>query len=194
MIVRLLKNWRKQIPAMQCAPDCHHCCEGFAPAMMKEEWYRINHPGKMSIGEPINACPFLGAQGCEIYHQRPIICRLFGTVAREEVESADLGLTIFCPKGMEPKEPLPLATALKIETDYIRYQHQELRRTIADFGYWCQVTEMGTELAPKFQWLQYFLSTMSGKQALQMQRQKMELNPQEIKKVERMAALMEGRA
>jgi Fe-S-cluster containining protein len=196
MIIARLKNWRKMIPAMDCIPGCHKCCEGFAPDMMKEEWYRINHPGKYSMGEPFTACPFLGTKGCEIYFQRPLICRLFGTVAREEVEAAELpgGLTIFCREGMQPKEPLPLADALKITTAYIRLQHHQLGQTVDDFIHWHKVADLNADIPEKFQWLQYFLSTATGKKFLQMQRQQLVLDGQQLARVHKMTQIMEAKA
>lgn len=36
-------------------------------------------------------CPYLGEHGCEVYSERPLICRLFGTTPR-----------LLCPNGMRP--------------------------------------------------------------------------------------------
>jgi len=38
-------------------------------------------------------CPHLGDQGCQVYHDRPLICRLFGTTPR-----------LACPNGCKPKQ------------------------------------------------------------------------------------------
>ena len=195
MIIARLKNWRKMIPAMECHPGCHKCCDGFAPDMMKEEWYRINHPGKYSMGEPLDTCPFLIDKGCEIYHQRPLICRMFGTVAKEDVEAADLpgGLTIFCREGMQPKTPLPLADALRITTDYIRLQHHQVGQTVQDFAHWHKVADLKAEIPEKFQWLQYFLATATGRKLYQMQRQRLVLDDRELARVQKMTEIMEAR-
>ncbi len=37
------------------------------------------------------SCPHLGAQGCQVYDERPLICRLFGTTPR-----------LACPNGNRP--------------------------------------------------------------------------------------------
>lgn len=37
------------------------------------------------------SCPHLGAQGCQVYEERPLICRLFGTTPR-----------LACPNGKRP--------------------------------------------------------------------------------------------
>jgi hypothetical protein len=36
-------------------------------------------------------CPHLGAHGCQVYAERPLICRLFGTTPR-----------LACPNGRRP--------------------------------------------------------------------------------------------
>ncbi len=36
-------------------------------------------------------CPYLGCKGCEVYEERPLICRLFGTTK-----------SLPCPNGRRP--------------------------------------------------------------------------------------------
>lgn len=38
------------------------------------------------------SCPYLGAKGCEVYGERPLICRVFGTTPR-----------LVCPRGKRPE-------------------------------------------------------------------------------------------
>jgi Fe-S-cluster containining protein len=38
------------------------------------------------------SCPHLGANGCEVYGERPLICRLFGTTP-----------SLPCPNGRRPE-------------------------------------------------------------------------------------------
>ena len=38
------------------------------------------------------SCPHLGDKGCQIYAERPLICRLFGTTPR-----------LACPQGKRPE-------------------------------------------------------------------------------------------
>jgi Fe-S-cluster containining protein len=38
------------------------------------------------------SCPHLGDNGCEVYAERPLICRLFGTTSR-----------LPCPNGRRPE-------------------------------------------------------------------------------------------
>jgi hypothetical protein len=37
-------------------------------------------------------CPYLGKNGCEVYEERPLICRLFGTTPK-----------LACPHGKRPE-------------------------------------------------------------------------------------------
>ena len=37
-------------------------------------------------------CPYLGKNGCEVYAERPLICRLFGTTPK-----------LACPHGKRPE-------------------------------------------------------------------------------------------
>ncbi|MDO8178956.1 MAG: YkgJ family cysteine cluster protein [Undibacterium sp.] len=38
------------------------------------------------------SCPHLGKNGCEVYEERPLICRLFGTTPQ-----------LVCPNGRRPE-------------------------------------------------------------------------------------------
>lgn len=39
------------------------------------------------------SCPHLGCNGCEVYEERPLICRLFGITA-----------SLACPNGAHPEK------------------------------------------------------------------------------------------
>ena len=39
------------------------------------------------------SCPHLGEKGCQVYAERPLICRLFGTTPK-----------LLCPNGKKPDE------------------------------------------------------------------------------------------
>ena len=74
---------------MKCRPGCSDCC-GPVP-FSKEEWGRIADKRKATG----ITCPYSSKDGCAIYSQRPIVCRIFGTVP---------GLP--CPHGYMPDNPL----------------------------------------------------------------------------------------
>lgn len=171
MIGHLLRTWRKQIPTMSCEAGCRECCEGYAPGMTRWEWRELRHPGKFSGGQILEACPFLGKQGCEIYARRPLTCRIFGTVSREELMAHDLAATlpVFCPRGRQPEDPWPLQAALKVQVPYQGFLNREIRATVADFRQWAATgtgTEAGATMPDKFEWLFYMLCTRDGQNNL----------------------------
>jgi len=49
------------------------------------------------------SCPYLGANGCEVYDERPLICRLFGTTPR-----------LPCPNGRKPTVMIAAGVEAKI--------------------------------------------------------------------------------
>ncbi|MCL4504107.1 MAG: YkgJ family cysteine cluster protein [Deltaproteobacteria bacterium] len=165
MIHRLLKTWHKQIPAMQCESGCRQCCEGYAPSMLLAEWREIKHPGKIlkEIGL-LESCPFLGESGCEIYPRRPLVCRIFGTVAKAELEEKKVAvsLPVFCPRGCEPPEPLKAGAALGLQVHYQRLLNAQLREVAADFRQCQQIRQEDEPLPAKFEWLYYVLCTRDG--------------------------------
>jgi len=74
----------RQIPGFKCEKGCTDCC-GPIP-FTKWEWNRLSDKRRAkSI-----TCPY-AKNGCEIYEQRPLICRLFGTVKSMQ-----------CPYGCRP--------------------------------------------------------------------------------------------
>ncbi|MBM4301642.1 MAG: YkgJ family cysteine cluster protein [Deltaproteobacteria bacterium] len=172
MIQRLLKSWKKQIPAMSCEPGCRECCEGDARTMTLSEWREIRHPGKYATGPALAACPFLGEFGCEIYTRRPLICRLFGVVAPDDQALVELAGTfpISCPRGHCPEAPLPLAEALRMQVVYQDFANRELQQAIGDWNrYLSAGGDAGvTALPEKFQWLRYVLSTREGQSTLRL--------------------------
>ncbi len=77
------------VPTFECEPGCTECC---GPVVFsREEWDRLEDK-RESDGE---RCPYLGSDGCEIYAQRPMMCRIFGT-------NPDWA----CPRGRGPAEPI----------------------------------------------------------------------------------------
>ena len=92
-----LDEIRSRIPRFKCKEGCHDCC-GPVP-FSKEEWDRINDKREATS----LTCPYLGAKGCDIYEERPIMCRLFGVVE-----------DLLCPHGCRPVGFLSRSQARKI--------------------------------------------------------------------------------
>jgi hypothetical protein len=86
-----IRFFRKHIPTFECTPGCHDCCGPITAS--PEEIARL--PVK-SVADHDAAlaelnCPYLGKNCCEVYAERPLICRLFGTIPK-----------LPCPHGKRP--------------------------------------------------------------------------------------------
>jgi Fe-S-cluster containining protein len=83
---------RRHIPTFECVPGCHDCCGPVTAS--SEEMFRL--PVKSAAAHAAAlaelSCPHLGDKGCEVYAERPLICRLFGTTPR-----------LACPNGKRPE-------------------------------------------------------------------------------------------
>lgn len=84
-IAKTIKYLRKQIPSFQCKEGCSDCC-GPVP-FSNWEWEQVKDQ-KLTTSL---TCPYATKNGCEIYEQRPILCRLFGVVEKMK-----------CPYGCGP--------------------------------------------------------------------------------------------
>jgi len=194
MIHRLLKSWHKQIPAMNCESGCRECCEGYAPAMTLGEWRAIKHPGKIVKDLKVLAtCPFLGDRGCEIYARRPLICRIFGTVSRVELEDKQVAesLPVFCPRGCQPAEPLRAGAALGLQVQYQQWLNREVTAVVADLRRYAAARLPGEAQPTKFEWMYYQLCTRDGQNNLRqlMGHGRPALAPEELG---RLAAIIGG--
>jgi hypothetical protein len=169
--------------------------------MTLHEWRAIRHPGKYATGPALQSCPFLGEFGCEIYARRPLICRLFGTVAPDDPALVELGGTfpISCSRGHYPEAPLPLAAALRMQVEYQNYANRELQQVIEDWQRFMGLlhkldltTRSQSEPLPeKFQWLRYVLSTREGQTTLRLLsgQTPVQIDPE---KMARMTAMLGG--
>jgi Fe-S-cluster containining protein len=88
---RRIEELRRRIPTFTCIVGCHDCCGPVTASA--EEVARL--PAKTEAEHEAAladlSCPHLGARGCEVYSERPLICRLFGTTPR-----------LLCPNGQRP--------------------------------------------------------------------------------------------
>jgi Fe-S-cluster containining protein len=92
---RKIDRLRLQIPSFACVPGCHDCCGPVTAS--SEEMSRLPHKTDAEHEAALEHynCVHLGPQGCEVYDQRPLICRLFGTTA-----------SLPCPQGRGPETPI----------------------------------------------------------------------------------------
>ena len=82
---------RRQIPSFECVPGCHDCCGPVTTS--PEEMSRLPRKTAAEQAAAMDElnCVHLGPQGCQVYDQRPLICRLFGTTPN-----------LPCPRGQGP--------------------------------------------------------------------------------------------
>lgn len=83
---------RQRIPAFECVPGCHDCCGPVKASC--EEMARLPFKTEAEHAAALSelSCPHLGKNGCQVYAERPLICRLFGTTPR-----------LVCPNGKRPE-------------------------------------------------------------------------------------------
>jgi Fe-S-cluster containining protein len=109
-----IRFFRRHIPQFACIPGCHDCCGPVTAS--SEEMSRL--PVK-SIAQHDAAlaelnCIHLGENGCEVYAERPLICRLFGTTPH-----------LACPHGKRPDEMITEALEQQIH-NYMQSTRQVL--------------------------------------------------------------------
>ena len=80
--LKKLRDLRDRIPSFACVPGCHDCCGPVTAS--SEEMSRLPRKSDAARDAALAelSCPHLGEQGCEVYGERPLICRLFGTTPR----------------------------------------------------------------------------------------------------------------
>lgn len=104
------------IPTMLCKTGCNDCC-GIVPFSKKEKekvqvradmqgvsWEPFHEAFLPSKGEDTLTCVFW-RDGCSIYEDRPMICKLFGAVDTPRLT---------CPHGCGPDKKISNLTAQKI--------------------------------------------------------------------------------
>lgn len=99
---------RQRIPGMRCIPGCVACCNHVPWSKVEYERMIRRYPKN---AKPYNIhslkCPFITEDGCSIYEERPITCRMFGV--SEGLE---------CPRGAIAAEMLNEQQAASIYVEY----------------------------------------------------------------------------
>ena len=120
-----IKALYKEIPAFECIKGCSLCCG--APTFSLFEWSQIKDR-RTSSG---HACPYSFEGKCDIYSQRPFICRWFG-ISNEPM--------LRCPFGRRPKNLLTGAEAMELMARYIclikgipAIEHEEVQKMLNGF-------------------------------------------------------------
>ena len=92
-----------QIPPMECVEGCTDCC---GPIVFSAwEWAQVEDKRRAASVD----CPYSVTGRCEIHDQRPMICRLFGTVDTDLMR---------CPHGRAPLQMLTEPEGAEIMRQY----------------------------------------------------------------------------
>jgi hypothetical protein len=94
-----------RIPSFECRKGCTDCC-GPVPFSRWEAERIQDRRVATSI-----TCPYAVGGRCEIYEERPLLCRLFGAVDDVRLK---------CPHGCGPEKKLSVAEAEGIMREYFR--------------------------------------------------------------------------
>ncbi|HAV70704.1 MAG TPA: zinc/iron-chelating domain-containing protein [Stenotrophomonas sp.] len=105
-----IQRLREQIPTFRCIVGCTDCCGPVTASSEEVARLPIKSDAEHAAALADLSCPYLGKQGCEVYEERPLICRMFGTTP-----------SLRCPNGQRPVYMLDEAVEAEI--------HQFLRST-----------------------------------------------------------------
>ncbi|HJW81759.1 MAG TPA: YkgJ family cysteine cluster protein [Acidiferrobacterales bacterium] len=86
-----VRSLREQIPSFECQPGCHDCCGPVTTSTEEMARLPVKSDAEHATALAELSCPHLGEHGCQVYAERPLICRLFGTTPR-----------LACPNGRRP--------------------------------------------------------------------------------------------
>lgn len=104
----VVRMFRSAIPTFACVPGCHDCCGPVVASAW--ELKRLPTPDPIKRAGCYSAdglsCPHLGPTGCQVYDERPLVCRMFGTVEK-----------LPCPHGRRPAVMLDPA----VEREILRF-------------------------------------------------------------------------
>lgn len=84
---------RGQIPSFECVPGCHDCCGPVTTSSEEMSRLPVKSDAEHEAALEDLRCVHLGPNGCEVYGERPLICRLFGTTPQMP-----------CPNGRRPDD------------------------------------------------------------------------------------------
>jgi hypothetical protein len=107
-----LRFLRRRIPEFECEPGCHDCCGPVTASGEEMARLPVKSDAEHATALAELSCPHLGKTGCQVYAERPLICRLFGTTPR-----------LACPKGKRPAEMIDPHTEQQITRFFETTRH-----------------------------------------------------------------------
>lgn len=112
MISQKIRFFRSRIPAFACTPGCHDCCGPVMTSTHEMSRLPVKSDAEHDAALTDLSCPHLGSQGCQVYAERPLICRLFGTTPR-----------LPCPNGNRPEEMVDPEIDRQIQRFFVETRH-----------------------------------------------------------------------
>ena len=86
-----IRFFRNHIPSFECESGCHDCCGPVTTSSIEMAYLPVKSEAEHEAALADLSCPHLGENGWEVYEERPLICRLFGTTP-----------SLVCPRGKRP--------------------------------------------------------------------------------------------
>lgn len=88
---REIDQLRERIPTFTCIVGCSDCCGPVTASSEEMARLPVKSEAEHQAALAEFNCVHLGKHGCEVYGERPLICRLFGTTP-----------SLLCPNGQRP--------------------------------------------------------------------------------------------
>jgi len=98
-----IRLFRERIPAFACKAGCHDCCGPVTASAEELSNLPVKSDQQHEQALADLNCAYLGENGCEVYEERPLICRLFGTTE-----------SLPCPHQKRPEKLLNKKTEARI--------------------------------------------------------------------------------
>jgi len=98
-----IEDLRQRIPSFKCIVGCHDCCGPVTASSEEVARLPVKTDAEHDAALADYSCVYLGKHGCEVYGERPLICRLFGTTPQ-----------LACPNGKRPVYMIDKSTEREI--------------------------------------------------------------------------------
>jgi len=106
----IVDSLRERIPTFKCTPGCHDCCGPVTTSSEEMSRLPVKTDAEHEAALDQYNCVHLGPNGCKVYDERPLICRVFGTTSNMP-----------CPNGCRPEE--------MIDSKIERHIHHYIKNT-----------------------------------------------------------------
>ena len=98
-----IRFFRSRIPTFECEPGCHDCCGPVTCSSEEIARLPVKSDAEHAAALAEYNCVYRGANGCTVYAERPLVCRLFGTTPK-----------LACPRGKRPQQMIDSDTEQQV--------------------------------------------------------------------------------